>query len=187
MKASDEVRDRFADQALPYRQYLFGQAYAHTHNPEEADDLVQETLARGLEKFHQFRHGTNLKAWLSRIMSNIFISQYRKRRCRPQPTSIEGLEGMLGCKTPEDPQPHLEAMPPGEIAVDDGFLQSLDERLKLGIETMGRRYRDAFLLNTIGNLSYSEVACRLQVPPGTIMSRPHRARTAMREAYAASA
>lgn len=184
MKADNNTRDRFAELALPLRQYLFGQAYSYTHNPEEADDLVQETFARGFEKFHQFRQGTNLKAWLSRIMSNLFISQYRKRRCRVQPGSIEGLEGMIGIDTPEDVQAHLEEMHPTELVNDEGFLQSIDERLKRGLESMSKRYRDAFLLNTIGNLSYSEVARKLRIPTGTVMSRLHRARTAMREALA---
>jgi RNA polymerase sigma-70 factor, ECF subfamily len=184
MTATDKVRDLFSEQAMPFRQYLFGQAYAHTRNADAAEDLVQDTLARGLEKFHQFKQGTNIKAWLSRIMSNLFISQCRTRKRRPQPASIDGLEGMLPAASREDVQYHLEGMLPAAVIDDEGFLQSLDERLKSGLESMSRTYREAFLLNTIGNLSYNEVARRLKIPTGTVMSRLHRARMVMREAYA---
>ena len=184
MKATNQVRDLFESQALPLRQYLFGQAYSHTRNPHEADDLVQATFARGLEKFHQFKQGTNIKAWLSRIMANLFVSECRRRKRRPAAASIEGLEDMLPAETRDDAQYHLEGMPATEVIEDEGFLQSLDERLKCGLETMSKTYREAFILNTIGNLSYSQVARRLKIPTGTVMSRLHRARIVMREAYA---
>lgn len=184
MKATDEARDLFAEQAMPWRQYLFGQAYTHTRNADAAEDLVQDTFARGLEKFHQFKQGTNIKAWLSRIMANLFISQCRRRKRRPEPANIEGLENMLPAGNGEDVQYHLEGMLPAEMINDEGFLESLDQRLRIGLEGMSPTYRDAFLLNTIGNLSYNQVARRLKIPTGTVMSRLHRARTVMREACA---
>jgi RNA polymerase sigma-70 factor (ECF subfamily) len=183
MTATDAIRDLFEQQALPLRQYLFGQAYHLTHGPDEAEDLVQETFARGLERFHQFKQGTNIKAWLSRILANEFINQYRKRRCRVQPASIDGLEGTVAAEIQEDVQHELETVPPAQLAEHEGFLQSLDQRLKQGLESMSRKYRDAFLLTTIGNLSYHEVARKLKIPTGTVMSRLHRARVALRQAW----
>ncbi|MCA8911193.1 MAG: sigma-70 family RNA polymerase sigma factor [Planctomycetes bacterium] len=185
MKANVNDRDLFEQQALPHRQYLFGQAYSYTHNPHEADDLVQETFARGFEKFHQFKRDTNIKAWLSRILTNLFLSDCRRRKRRLQPASIHGMEDAVVTKTAEDAQLHLEEMSAADLVIDEGFLQSIDERLKRGLENMSKRYRDAFLLNAIGNLSYSEVARKLRIPTGTVMSRLHRARTAMREAFVA--
>jgi RNA polymerase sigma-70 factor (ECF subfamily) len=185
MEANVNDRELFEQQALPHRQYLFGQAYSYTRNPHEAEDLVQETFARGFEKFHQFRRGTNIKAWLSRILTNLFLSDCRRRKRRLQPASIHGMEDAVPTGHAEDTQAHLEEMHPADLALDDGFLQSIDERLKQGLEKMSKRYRDAFLLNAIGNLSYSEVARKLRIPTGTVMSRLHRARTAMREALTA--
>jgi RNA polymerase sigma-70 factor (ECF subfamily) len=86
-----------------------------------------------------------------------------------------------------DALPETESMLPAELVCDESFLQSLDERLKRGLETMSRRYRDAFLLSTIGNMSCPEVARKLKIPVGTVMSRLHRAKAALREAYLQSA
>jgi RNA polymerase sigma-70 factor, ECF subfamily len=172
----------FETNALPLRQYLFGQAWHHVHNADEAEDLVQETFSRAWERFEQFKPGTNMKAWLSRILANEFISRYRKRKCRAHPVGPEGMEA-LAVTTAEETQPELEQIAPAELAEHEGFLQSLDARLKRGLETMSRKYRDAFLLNAIGNLSYEEVARKLKIPTGTVMSRLHRARTALRQAW----
>lgn len=187
MKKSETRRDLYETQALPHRQFLFGQAYYHTRNAADADDLVQETFARAFERFHQYKQGTNLKAWLSRIMSNLFFSDCRRRKARVQAGSIEGLENIVAAVDLPDTRPQLEAMAPADIATDERFLQSLDERLKKGLEDMSLRYRDAFLLSTICNMSCTEVASKLKVPVGTVMSRLHRAKAALREAYVQSA
>lgn len=178
-------RELFESQALPLRQYLFGQAWHHTHNPDEAEDLVQETFARAWERFEQFTPGTNLKAWLSRILANEFISRYRKRKCKAHPVGAEGLEA-LAFETGEDTQPQLEEVAPEVLVEHEGFLQSIDQRLKHGLQNMSHKYRDAFLLSAIGNLSYQEVARKLRIPTGTVMSRLHRARTALRQAWQAA-
>lgn len=183
MNCAKARADLFEKQAMPLRRYLFGQAYFHTRNANDAEDLVQETLSRGLEKFHQYKQGTNLKAWLSRIMSNQFISDCRKRKARIQASSFDGMENTLSADMNPDVQREIEVMQPADIARDERFLQSIDERLKLGLDTMSLRYRDAFLLSTLCDMSSPEVARRLKIPVGTVMSRLHRAKQAMRAAY----
>lgn len=184
MRATDAVRDTFAAQALTCSGQLFGQAYSHTRNAAAAEDLVQDTLARGLERFHQFKPGTNLKAWLSRIMANLFINQCRYRRRRPEVASFEGMANMVQAPTAPAPALQLEGLTAGQVMQDERFLQSLDPRMKSGLEELPQPYREALLLNTVGNLSCSEVARTLRLPQGTVMSRLHRARQAMRKAYA---
>ena len=129
MKRAKTKADLFEAQAMPHRQFLFGQAYYHTRNANDADDLVQETLARGLEKFHQFKQGTNLKAWLSRIMSNHFLSDCRKRKARIQASSFDGMENMLPADMHIDVRREIETMAPADIVCDESFLQSIDGRV----------------------------------------------------------
>ncbi|MCB9896176.1 MAG: sigma-70 family RNA polymerase sigma factor [Planctomycetes bacterium] len=187
MKPTKANAELFEQQALPHRQFLFGQAYYHTRNANDAEDLVQETFARAFEKFHLFEQGTNVKAWLSRIMSNHFLSDWRKRKARIQASSFDGMENVLPAIDRSEVRPQLETMLPGEIACDSSFLESIDERLRHGLENMSRRYREAFLMTTLCNMTCPEVARKLKVPVGTVMSRLHRAKAALREAYLQSA
>ena len=178
------MEETFVKLLMEHRSMLHGFIYAIVRNPHLAEDAMQEVASVLWTKFGQFKQGTNIKAWLSRIMANLFISQCRRRKRRPEPANIEGLENMLPAGNGEDVQYHLEGMLPAEMINDEGFLESLDQRLRIGLEGMSPTYRDAFLLNTIGNLSYNQVARRLKIPTGTVMSRLHRARTVMREACA---
>jgi RNA polymerase sigma-70 factor (ECF subfamily) len=124
-----------------------------------------------------------MKAWLSRILHNLFISEYRRKQAKSyaEPTDLNEMNFMD--ETAEGVIPELEEMDPGELLYNDEFLQSIDQRLKQGLEEMSDTYRDAFLLNAIGGLRYREVARKLKVPLGTVMSRLHRAKTTMREAW----
>jgi RNA polymerase sigma-70 factor (ECF subfamily) len=189
MKAKTEnlnlsLKDQFEQQALPFMQELFGQAYHLTRNRADAEDLVQETYIRGLRKFAQFEQGTNLKAWMSRILFNQFINDYRRGKRRVNEVYVEGVEQMVGEEDPVVEAYELATMDAGELAKDSSFLESLDEELKYGLDEMDGRYRDVLLLNTVGNLSYKDIARKLKLPIGTVMSRLHRAKTFLRDRFA---
>lgn len=177
------LREQFEAQALPLMQELFGQAYHLTRNRADAEDLVQETYIRGLRKFAQYEQGTNLKAWLSRILFNQFINDYRRSKRRVNEVHVEGAEQMIGEESPVIDAYEFGNMEAAEIAKDQTFLESLDEDLKGGLEEMDGRYRDVLLLNTVGNLSYRDIAAKLKLPIGTVMSRLHRAKTFLREKF----
>lgn len=178
------LRQQFETQALPLMQELFGQAYHLTRNRADAEDLVQETYIRGLRKFAQYEQGTNLKAWLSRILFNQFINDYRRSKRRVNEVHVEGAEQMIGEESPVVEAYEFSNMEASEIAGDQTFLESLDEDLKGGLEEMDGRYRDVLLLNTVGDLSYRDIAAKLKLPIGTVMSRLHRAKTFLRERFA---
>lgn len=180
---TNNLRAQFEEQALPLMQELFGQAYHLTRNRADAEDLVQETYIRGLRKFGQFEQGTNLKAWLSRILFNQFINDYRRSKRRVNEVHVEGAEQMIGEESRVEEAYEFSSMEAAEIARDQTFLESLDEDLKGGLEEMDGRYRDVLLLNTVGNLSYRDIAAKLKLPIGTVMSRLHRAKTFLREKF----
>jgi RNA polymerase sigma-70 factor (ECF subfamily) len=181
---TNTLRQQFEEQALPLMQELYGQAYHLTRNRADAEDLVQETYIRGLRKFAQFEQGTNLKAWLSRILFNQFINDYRRSKRRVNEVHVEGADQMIGEESPVMEAYEFSHMEAAEIAQDQTFLESLDEELKGGLEEMDGRYRDVLLLNTVGNLSYRDIADKLKLPIGTVMSRLHRAKTFLRDRFA---
>ncbi|MBE7491390.1 MAG: sigma-70 family RNA polymerase sigma factor [Planctomycetes bacterium] len=181
---TNTLRQQFEEQALPLMQELYGQAYHLTRNRADAEDLVQETYIRGLRKFAQFEQGTNLKAWLSRILFNQFINDYRRSKRRVNEVHVEGADQMIGEESPVMEAYEFSHMEAAEIAQDQTFLESLDEELKGGLQEMDGRYRDVLLLNTVGNLSYRDIADKLKLPIGTVMSRLHRAKTFLRDRFA---
>jgi RNA polymerase sigma-70 factor (ECF subfamily) len=170
----------FDVEALPYQRFLFAQAYRYTGNAADADDLLQETLIRGWKKFSLFQPGTNLRAWLARIMLNVFRSAWRKRKRGVQFSRLDGAEPARSSADDPERQEHLASMSADEIAADEGFLQSLDSALVRGLSEIDERYREVLLLRVIGELPYGEVARCLHIPRGTVMSRLHRARAALR-------
>jgi RNA polymerase sigma-70 factor, ECF subfamily len=184
METRVQLRERFEDEALPLMQDLFAQAYHLTRNRADAEDLVQETYIRGMRKFRQFQPGTNLKAWLGRILFNQFINDYRRKKRRIKSVFVEGVENMAGVEQNMEINDDLAHMDPAELVHDEMFLQNLDADLKEGIVELDKRYRDVLLLNTVGELSYRDIATKLKLPIGTVMSRLHRAKAALRERFA---
>lgn len=179
----ENLKTRFEADALPLMQELFGQAYHLTRNRADAEDLVQETFMRGMRKFAQFEPGTNLKAWLSRILFNQFVNEYRRNKRRAPEVHVEGVEKLVGESDPVVDKAELATMDPDALAKDRSFLDSLDEGLKGGLDEMDTRYRDVLLLNAVNELSYNEIASKLELPLGTVMSRLHRAKAFLREYF----
>ena len=162
----------FADQAMPYMSALYAAALRMTRNPSDAEDLVQETFLRAYRGFEGFREGTNLKAWLYKILTNTFINQYRAKKRRPDEVDLDesedfflfrrlgGLESVEAGRTPETEV--LESIP--------------DEVVKEALEALAEQFRMAVLLADVEGFSYKEIAEIMDVPIGTVMSRLHRGR-----------
>ena len=175
-------RDRiaFEEAALPLMDYLYFKAIKLTRNQNDAEDLVQDTYTLGLRKFHMYEAGTNLKAWLSRLQFNLYISQYRRRKKRPDGASIAGMEEIVRDREHVRHDPELLEMEPQEILDNEAFLDRLPREIREGLAEMDERYRDVLLLNVVGEKSYKDIANSLSVPVGTVMSRLSRAKAFLR-------
>lgn len=166
---------RFERDALPFLDQLYSAAMRMTRNPSDAEDLVQETFAKAFASFHQFRPGTNLKAWLYRILTNTFINSYRKKQREPltvpdDDTSDWYLYDKLGAS-------NVEASAESEV------LEKIpDEDVQRALEDLPEGFRMAVLLADIEGFSYKEIAEIMGVPIGTVMSRLHRGRKALQKA-----
>jgi RNA polymerase sigma-70 factor, ECF subfamily len=169
----ERAGDRFAE-ALGYTRQLQAMASRMTRNPADAEDLVQETYARAFASFHQFREGTNLRAWLSRILTNAFISTYRKRQREPA-VLIAGLDDWQLARA----QSHTSA---GMRSAEDQALDRIpDARLTEAFRRLPEDFRTAVYLADVEGFGYREIAAFMRCPVGTVMSRLHRGRGRLRE------
>jgi RNA polymerase sigma-70 factor (ECF subfamily) len=162
----------FAEQAMPFMPALYGAALRMTRNPTDAEDLVQETYLRAYRGFGGFREGTNLKAWLYKILTNTYINIYRAKKRRPDQVDLDempefslyrqlgGLEAVNANATPETEV--LASIP--------------DDEVKAALESLPEQFRMAVILCDIEEFSYKEIADILDIPIGTVMSRIHRGR-----------
>jgi RNA polymerase sigma-70 factor (ECF subfamily) len=164
--------ERFEREALPFMAELYAAALRMTLNPSDAEDLVQETFLRAYRGFAGFEPGTNLRAWLYRILTNAYINVYRKRQREPQTVSDE-----------EVPEWYLFEKLGGESAeasAEARVLESLpDEDVQEALAALPEQFRLAVLLADVEGFSYKEIADILDVPIGTVMSRLHRGRRAL--------
>ena len=169
---SQELEARFEAEALPLLPGLYSAAFRLTRNASDAEDLVQETFLRAYRGFHQFEAGTNLKAWLYRILTNTFINSYRKKQREPQTDSLDDVEDWyLYSKMAEQ-----GAEPSAETSV----IESLpDEDVQEALSSLPEQFRIAVLLADVEGFSYKEIAEITGVPIGTVMSRLHRGRKAL--------
>ena len=163
---------RFDAEALPLLPSLYSSALRLTGNPADAEDLLQETYLRAYRGFHQFREGTNLKAWLYRILMNAFINIYRKKQREPQTVSDEEVEDwyLYSRMAERGAEPSAEA----------SVIESLpDEEVQAALSSLPEAFRVAVLLADVEGFSYKEIAEITGVPIGTVMSRLHRGRKAL--------
>jgi RNA polymerase sigma-70 factor, ECF subfamily len=170
-----DLRPRFEEEALPLLPGLYRAALRLTRNPSDAEDLVQEAYLRAYRGFHQFEPGTNLKAWLYRILTNSFINTYRKKQREPQTVPDEEIEDwyLYNRLAREAPDSSAEAV----------VLESMpDEDVQAALEGLPEHYRAAVLLADVEGFSYKEIAEILGIPIGTVMSRLHRGRKALEKA-----
>ncbi|MGE0877813.1 MAG: sigma-70 family RNA polymerase sigma factor [Acidimicrobiia bacterium] len=168
-------QQRFAEQAMEYMPSLYSAAVRMTRNPADAEDLVQETYLKAYRSFGTFTEGTNLKAWLYRILTNTFINIYRAKQRRPDEQELDETEDLFLYRRLGG----LEAVSAGRSAEDEVLDLFTDAEIKDALEQLPESFRIAVLLADVEGFSYKEIAEILDVPIGTVMSRLHRGRKAM--------
>lgn len=160
----------FEQAALPYLDGLYNMAYRLTRNAADAEDLVQETYFKAYKHYDKFEAGTNLKAWLFRIMKNTFINGYRKKQNQPPQSAFSEIEGSF--ENQVDANAGLRIKNPEEEFLDN----VLDEDVQQAIDALREDYRMVLILVDLEGFSYKEAASILEVPVGTVMSRLYRGR-----------
>jgi RNA polymerase sigma-70 factor (ECF subfamily) len=168
----------FADDAMQYTKQLYAAAMRMTRNPADAEDLVQETFLKAYRAYDSFTAGTNLKAWLYRILTNTYINKYRKASRRPDEVDLGNVEDLYLYRRIGSEE-SVEASRTTEDRVLDGLVES---DIKKAVEALPENFRIAVLLADLEGLSYQEIADILDIPIGTVMSRLHRGRKAMQKA-----
>ena len=162
----------FADDAMPLMDSLYSSALRMTRNAADAEDLVQETYLKAYRAYERFEAGTNLKAWMYRILTNTYINAYRKKQRRPDETDIDDVEDMFLYRRLGGAQTATLAR-----SAEDELMDLFGEHeVKVAIEDLPEHYRLPILLADVEGFAYKEIAEILDVPIGTIMSRLHRGR-----------
>jgi RNA polymerase sigma-70 factor (ECF subfamily) len=169
---------RFADEAMEYMPSLYAAALRMTRNAAEAEDLVQETYLKAYRGFGGFQEGTNLKAWLYKILTNTFINSYRSKKRRPEQTELDEVEDLYLYRRLGG----LEAVQAGRSAEEEVMDHFTDGDVKEAVESLPEAFRLAVLLADVEGFSYKEIAEILDIPIGTVMSRLHRGRRALQKA-----
>ncbi len=167
---------QFTAEAMQYAQSLYSSALRMTRNQSDAEDLVQETYLKAFRSFGSFETGTNLKAWLFRILTNTFINTYRAKQRRPQESDLGSVEDLFLYKR----LPSLAGL--SESAEEQLLDLFPAAEVREAIENLPETFLLPMLLNDVEGFSYKEVAEILDVPIGTVMSRLHRGRKTMQEA-----
>lgn len=171
-----EEKTRFQLEALPLIDSLYGAALRMTRNPADAEDLVQDTMLRAYRAFDRFEAGTNLKAWLFRIMTNAYINTYRKKQREPQNVSADEIEDFDLYQELKNHDSQFGETPE-KIVLD----RLVDSDILEAIEDLPDQFRLAVVLSDIEGFSYAEMAQIMGVPMGTVMSRLHRGRKALQK------
>lgn len=169
--------DTFAKDAMQYAPQLFSTALRMTRNRADAEDLVQETFVKAWRSSSTFQEGTNLRAWLFRIMTNTYINKYNAQQRRPQETELDEVEELFLFR-------RLGAFDQSKMnqSAEDQLLEFFtDDEVKNAIEELPEMFRLPVLLSDVDGFPYKEIAEMLDVPIGTVMSRLHRGRKMMQK------
>lgn len=162
----------FAEDAMPLMDGLYSAAMRMTRNAADAEDLVQETYLKAFNAYERFETGTNLKAWMYRILTNSYINAYRKKQRRPDESDIDDIEDLYLYRRLGGAESALLSR-----SAEDELLEMFGEdEVKLALEDLPEHYRMPILLADVEGFAYKEIAEILGVPIGTVMSRLHRGR-----------
>src|ERR671930_702229 len=169
-ETAEERRRRFADSAIPLLDTIYAGALRLTRNPADAEDLVQETYLRAYNAFHQFEPGTNLKAWLYRILTNAYINSYRKHQREPQSVSTDDVDDFSLYQ-------RIANSDGGSESREQVLLERIPEHeVREALDSLPEQFRMAVLLADVEGCSYKEIADIMGTSIGTVMSRLHRGR-----------
>jgi RNA polymerase sigma-70 factor (ECF subfamily) len=167
----------FAEEAMEHMPALYAAAMRMTRNKSDAEDLVQETYLKAYRAYGGFQEGTNLRAWLYRILTNTFINIYRAKKRRPEESDLDDVEDLYLYRRLGG----LEGAVAGRSAEDEVLDQITEGEVKAAIEALPEQFRMAVLLADVEGFQYKEIAEILDIPIGTVMSRLHRGRRALQK------
>ncbi|MEI6298212.1 MAG: sigma-70 family RNA polymerase sigma factor [Actinomycetota bacterium] len=171
------AKEQFTSDAMQYAPQLFSTALRMTRNRSDAEDLVQETYVKGWRSFHTFQEGTNLRAWLFRIMTNTYINKYNAQKRKGTEVELDDVEELFLYK-------RLGSIDQSQLSssAEDQMLDLFtDDEVKNALESLPEDFRIPVLLSDVDGFSYKEIAEMLEIPMGTVMSRLHRGRKAMQK------
>lgn len=166
---------RFEREAMPLIDQMYSAALRTARNPTDAEDLVQETYAKAFAAFHQYRPGTNLKAWMYRILTNTYINTYRKKQRQPKESDAATVEDYQLARAEQHTSRGLRS---AEVEALDHLP---DSDVKRALASIGEDFRMAVYLSDVEGFAYKEIAEIMQTPIGTVMSRLHRGRRQLRD------
>ena len=171
------AQEQFTADAMQYAPQLFSTALRMTRNRSDAEDLVQETYIKGWRSFHTFQEGTNLRAWLFRIMTNTYINKYNAQKRKGTEVELDDVEELFLYK-------RLGSIDQSQLSssAEDQMLELFtDDEVKNALEELPDDFRIPVLLSDVDVFSYKEISEMLEIPIGTVMSRLHRGRKAMQK------